>query len=77
MTVGIRLTNSHVLVRCDEPAERTAGGVELPDAYRRLPDLGIRAGDVVRFRAGDGEKVNVGGEELRLLQMGQIIGVEG
>jgi chaperonin GroES len=77
--------NGNVLLRQMEAAERSSGGIYLPDAAREAPAEAIveampagesdelAVGDRVFYKKFAGEEVTLGGQKLRLVQLGDIL----
>lgn len=75
-----------VFVSYTEEAEKTAGGIYIPDAAKEKPQKGkietvgsevksVKAGDIILFEKYSGSKINVEGTDYLILKEEDILGV--
>jgi len=75
-----------VFVSYTEEAEKTAGGIYLPDTAKEKPQKGkveaigsevkeVKVGDVVLFDKYSGSKINIEGTEYLILKEEDILGI--
>jgi chaperonin GroES len=81
----IRPINGHVLLRPAKPAERTAGGIYLPDSAREKPHEGevvaaaedateeVAVGDRVIYKEFGGSEIRLDGQDYVLLSADDLL----
>ena len=78
-----------VVVRAEKAAEKTAGGIIIPDTAKEKPQLGtviavgpgkkdepltVKEGDVVFYGKYSGTEISIDGEELLIMRNSDILG---
>lgn len=83
-----RPLKERVFVSYAEEAERTSGGIYLPDTAKEKPQRGkveavgsdvkeTRVGDIILFDKYSGSKINIDGTDYLILKEEDILGVLG
>lgn len=87
-TLKFKPLKERVFVSYTEEAEKTAGGIYLPDTAKEKPQKGkveavgsevkeVKVGDVVLFDKYSGSKINIEGTEYLILKEEDILGILG
>ncbi len=83
--MNIQPMNEHILLKPAEAAEKTAGGLYLPETAKEAPDEGtiealpadspdeLSVGDRVIYKKYAGEKLNIDGTDYKLVQTGDLL----
>lgn len=83
--MNLQPLNEHVLLKPTEAAEKTAGGLYLPETAKEAPDEGtiealppeggdeLAIGDRVIYKKYAGEKLNIDGIAYKLVQTADLL----
>jgi len=83
---GFKPLKDRCFVSYTEDAERTAGGLYIPDAAKEKPQRGkverigaevksVKEGDVILFDKYSGSKINVDGTDYLIIKEEDILGI--
>jgi chaperonin GroES len=75
-----------VFVRYSEEAEKTAGGIYIPESAKEKPQKGvieavgsevkeIKVGDIILFDKYSGSKINIDNNEYLIIKEEEILGI--
>ncbi len=87
-TLKFKPLKERVFVSYTEEAEKTAGGIYLPDTAKEKPQKGkveavgsevkeVKVGDIILFDKYSGSKINIEGTEYLILKEEDILGILG
>lgn len=87
-TMKFKPLKERVFVSYTEEAEKTAGGIYLPDTAKEKPQKGkveavgsevkeVKVGDIILFDKYSGSKINIEGTEYLILKEEDILGILG
>lgn len=87
-TLKFKPLKERVFVSYTEEADKTAGGIYLPDTAKEKPQKGkveavgsevkeVKVGDIILFDKYSGSKINIEGTEYLILKEEDILGILG
>jgi chaperonin GroES len=90
MSVNVKPLHDRVIVRAAQKAEKTAGGIIIPDTAQEKPQQGevvavgngkkdepltVKVGDTILFAKYSGTEIEIEGEKLLLMKESDIFAI--